>query len=92
VVQGSAADLIKVAMIDLDARLSEHAPARLRSEPEIAGVRMLLQIHDELVFEAPEMVAERAQALVVERMERAMELRVPLKVESARGRTWFENK
>ncbi|MBL0921020.1 MAG: DNA polymerase I [Phycisphaerales bacterium] len=92
VVQGSAADLIKLAMLDLHARLSAHAPERLRSAPEIPGVRMLLQIHDELVFEAPGPEAARAQALIVERMERAMALRVPLKVEAARGRTWFENK
>ena len=53
---------------------------------------MLLQIHDELVFEATRDVAEEAQRLIVERMERAMTLSVPLKVESAISTNWFEGK
>lgn len=93
VVQGSAADLIKLAMIDLHGRLSEHAPHwRSGRPPEIPGVKMLLQIHDELVFEAPEPEAERTKQLVVKRMEAAMTLRVPLKAEAACSRTWFEGK
>ncbi len=60
--------------------------------PEIPGVKMLLQIHDELVFEAEEGVAEEARALIVSRMEKAMELRVPLKVDSGMARNWFEGK
>jgi DNA polymerase-1 len=55
-------------------------------------VRMLLQIHDELVFEAPEAEAEATRALVVERMRGAMELSVPLEVESAVSGDWFEGK
>jgi DNA polymerase-1 len=93
VVQGSAADLIKVAMIDLHGRLSEHASHwRRGAPPEIAGVRMLLQIHDELVFEVPAEAAEPARTLIVQRMERAMDLVVPLKVDSAIGSNWFEGK
>ncbi|MCB9837711.1 MAG: DNA polymerase I [Phycisphaeraceae bacterium] len=97
VVQGSAADLIKLAMLDLHRRLSPHAQtwriaAGERPEPEIDGVLMLLQIHDELVFEAPEEATEATMALVVDRMQRAMELRVPLVVEAASARTWFESK
>lgn len=93
VVQGSAADLIKLAMIDLHGRLSDHAPHwRGHRPPEIAGVRMLLQIHDELVFEAPEESAEVARALIVARMEGAMQVSVPLKVDSAISRNWFEGK
>lgn len=93
VVQGSAADLIKLAMIDLHARLSEHAPHwRANKSPEIPGVKMLLQIHDELVFEAPDDVAERTKQLIVARMEAAMSLRVPLKAEAACSKTWFEGK
>jgi len=97
VVQGSAADLIKLAMLDLHRRLSPHAEqwriaAGESSEPEIPGVLMLLQIHDELVFEAPEEIAERVQALIVDRMEHAMDLRVPLRVDAAMARTWFESK
>lgn len=97
VVQGSAADLIKLAMLDLHTRLSEHAP-HLREakgqarEPAIPGVKMLLQIHDELVFEAPEDRAEETRALVVERMEHAMTLRVPLKADASIARNWFEGK
>ncbi len=82
VVQGSAADLIKVAMIDLHRALPDRHP----------DVRMLLQIHDELVFEAPESQAERVRAFVAEHMEHAMELVVPLTVESAFGTTWIDVK
>lgn len=97
VVQGSAADLIKIAMIDLHRRLSDWTrPWRLKhsgtAEPEVPGVLMLIQIHDELVFEAPEENAEAARRLIVERMEHAMELRTPLVVESAVARNWFEGK
>ncbi|MCA9285746.1 MAG: DNA polymerase I [Phycisphaerales bacterium] len=80
VVQGSAADLIKIAMVDLYRRLPERFP----------NVRMLLQIHDELVFEAPEDESEAVRAFVVERMEKAMVLKVPLMVESSSGRNWAE--
>ncbi len=91
VVQGSAADLIKLAMVDLHARLSEHAAHRRGGRPpEIPGVKMLLQIHDELVFEAPEEHAQRVKELVVERMEGAMSLRVPLKADAGIGKNWFE--
>ncbi|MBI2920273.1 MAG: DNA polymerase I [Planctomycetes bacterium] len=79
-VQGSAADLIKVAMIRADRGLREK---RLRS-------RMLLQVHDELVFEGPEGEREELRALAVEAMEGAMVLEVPLKVEVASGRNWGE--
>ncbi|MEO1718416.1 MAG: DNA polymerase, partial [Planctomycetota bacterium] len=91
VVQGSAADLIKLAMLDLHRRLSPHAGHwREGREPEIAGVRMLLQIHDELVFEANEAAAEDAKALIVERMASAMELDVPLKVDASISSNWFD--
>ena len=93
VVQGSAADLIKLAMVDLHRRLCSHAAdARSGKPPEIPGVRMLLQIHDELVFEVERSVAEEARALIVERMEQAMSLTVPLRVDSAISENWFEGK
>jgi DNA polymerase-1 len=82
VVQGSAADLIKVAMVDLYRRLPEAHP----------GARMLLQIHDELVFEAPRDQAEPVRGLVVRRMESAMDLSVPLVVESAWSERWIDAK
>ncbi len=80
VVQGSAADLIKVAMIDLHRDLPGRFP----------DARMLLQIHDELVFEAPEGQAEAVTALVARHMEQAMELTVPLVVESAWSTSWID--
>ncbi len=82
VVQGSAADLIKVAMIDLHRALPDRHPE----------VRMLLQIHDELVFEAPESQAEPVRVFVAEHMEHAMDLAVPLTVDSAFGKTWIDVK
>ncbi len=82
VVQGSAADLIKLAMLDLHRCLPEEAP----------GTKMLLQIHDELVFEVPEAEIEPVTRLVIERMEAAMTLDVPLVVDAAHGRDWFAAK
>ena len=82
VVQGSAADLIKLAMIDLYHRLPEAFPK----------VRMLLQIHDELVFEAPAEEDAKVQALVRLRMESAMKLRVPLVVQTASSTNWIDAK
>ena len=82
VVQGSAADLIKLAMIDLYRQLPSRFP----------DVRMLLQIHDELVFEAPADQAEDVQHFVVQRMEQARQLDVPLVVDAARSPTWIDAK
>ncbi|MBX3363535.1 MAG: DNA polymerase I [Phycisphaeraceae bacterium] len=92
VVQGSAADLIKLAMVDLYARLSPHAAHLRQGAPEVPGVRMLLQIHDELVFEAPETVAEQVRQTVVFRMEKAMTLTVPLKADASISKDWGEAK
>ncbi len=82
VVQGSAADLIKVAMIDLYRELPKRFPA----------ARMLLQIHDELVFESLRDEAEAVRSFVAERMENAMPLCVPLIVESAWSTRWIDVK
>jgi DNA polymerase-1 len=82
VVQGSAADLIKLAMVELHRKLPSHFPA----------VRMLLQIHDELVFESPENDALNAAKFIEERMQSAMTLRVPLVVEAAWGANWLDAK
>ncbi len=76
--QGTAADLIKIAMIRIDADLRERG---LRS-------RMLLQVHDELVFEAPEDEVDAMKPLVTERMENVHALKVPLKVEVGVGKNW----
>ncbi len=81
-VQGTAADLIKMAMIDIDARLRSAGLA----------TTMLLQVHDELVFEAPPEELERAMALVKEGMEQVMTLSVPLVVDLASGPNWAKLK
>jgi DNA polymerase-1 len=83
VVQGSAADLIKLAMLDL------HGAIRAG---ELGSAKMLLQIHDELVFEAPEGEVAELQAEIVRRMEGAMELSAPLVVEAASAPDWFGGK
>src|SRR5262249_44613813 len=91
VVQGSAADLIKLAMLDLHGRLSEYAGHwRARRAPVFPVVKMILQIHAELVFEAPAGIAEDVRRLIMDRMEHAMDLSVPLKVDSGISTNWFE--
>jgi DNA polymerase-1 len=79
-VQGSAADLIKKAMVDLHRELRDRG---LRS-------RLILQIHDELLLEVPEAEAEPARALVKEVMEGALPLEVPLVADARLGRNWAE--
>jgi DNA polymerase I len=81
-VQGSAADIIKIAMIAIDRVLREQGD----------GTRMLLQVHDELLFEAPADRVEQVRAMVTEQMEQAFQLDVPLKVESGTGASWYECK
>lgn len=80
VIQGSAADLIKRAMINVHLRLKQELPE----------AKMLLQIHDELVFEAPKTHRDALAAIVNEEMSGAFELRVPLKVDMKAGRRWSE--
>jgi DNA polymerase I len=79
-VQGSAADLIKKAMIDL------HRELRARS----LKTKLILQIHDELLFEVPEAEAETTRALVKATMEDALRLGVPLVVDARLGKSWAE--
>ena len=79
-IQGSAADIIKVAMLDVESALAEQG---LRS-------RMLLQVHDELVFEIAPGEAEAMDALVRDKMGHAVELTVPLEVSVGTGRSWHE--
>jgi DNA polymerase I len=81
VIQGSAADLIKLAMVNLHARLEREAPE----------ARMLIQVHDELVLETPRADAERVKDLTLEEMAGAMTLRVPLRVDAVLGSTWLED-
>jgi DNA polymerase-1 len=79
-IQGTAADLIKIAMVRMAKELSAR---RLTS-------RMLLQVHDELLFEAPEDEIDALEALAVEVMESAFPLSVPLKVDVKAGADWAE--
>jgi DNA polymerase-1 len=79
-IQGTAADIMKLAMIAVWRRL----------RAENRKTRMILQVHDELVLEAPEGEADAASALLNEEMERAFPLSVPLKVSVGRGRSWAE--
>jgi len=78
VIQGSAADLIKRAMIDVHRRLQREKP----------DAKMLLQIHDELIFEVPPEEVETLTQLVVEEMSAAGQLKVPLKVDVKAGPNW----
>ena len=81
-IQGSAADLIKIAMIHIDKAIKQ---AGLRS-------RMILQVHDELIFDVPEEEKDTMQKLIEEGMVSAMKLKVPLTVECSVGRSWYEAK
>ena len=82
-IQGSAADILKKAMIDVHKAL-----------PAVAGgkARMILTVHDELLFEAPKEAAEETAALVTEVMEKAVPLNVPLTVDVGVGGNWKEAK
>ena len=79
VVQGSAADLMKAAMVRVQQRIDKDRLA----------MKMLLQIHDELVLETPEALAEEHAKIVCEEMENAMSLRVPLRTEAGIGDNWM---
>lgn len=81
-VQGSAADIIKIAMINIHVALNH----------QDRGARMLLQVHDELVFEIPEAAMGETRALVLDLMRNAVPLRVPLEVSSGIGQNWYECK
>jgi len=79
-IQGTAADLIKMAMLKVDAELRARHPR----------AAMLLQVHDELLLEAPEAEAEEVAALARRLMSQVAVLRVPLKVEVGTGRSWAD--
>jgi DNA polymerase-1 len=79
-IQGTAADLIKVAMIHIHRRLKDLGLCS----------KMIMQVHDELVFECPEGELEQASRIIREGMEGAMVCSVPLKVSIAHGRNWNE--
>ena len=79
-IQGTAADIIKVAMVAIDCRLRE----------EQLQTKMILQVHDELNFSVPQRELDTVRHLVVEEMERAFSMRVPLLAECGDGANWLE--
>lgn len=81
-IQGTAADIIKIAMIKVCDRLRK----------ENMRARLILQVHDELIVEAPQEEAEKAAAILKEEMENAVNLTVPLTADANIGTTWFDAK
>jgi DNA polymerase-1 len=79
-IQGTAAELIKIAMINIHNKIKEDG----------YDSNMILQIHDELIFEVPKYEIENFSKLVKFEMENAMELSVPLKVDFNWGPSWFD--
>ena len=79
-IQGTAADIIKIAMVKVDRRLTE----------EHMRARLILQVHDELIVEAPEDEAEKALAIVTEEMENACKMKVKLRADGSIGKTWYD--
>ena len=79
-IQGSSADIIKIAMIRLHERLRDYQ------------ANLLLQVHDELIFEVPPEEWEDLEPVIISTMESAVELKVPLKVEAHGGQNWMEAK
>ncbi|UDM32582.1 DNA polymerase I [Lentilactobacillus laojiaonis] len=79
-IQGSAADIIKIAMIKVQEAIKD------------LDTKMLLQVHDELIFEVPEYELEQIKELIPKVMDSAVKLEVPLKVESNWGHSWYDAK
>ena len=81
-IQGTAADLIKLAMIRVDSALGKHFPE----------AKLLLQVHDELIVECPEEIAPQVAQLVSREMEQVAQLDVPLTAEAKIGKSWYDAK
>ncbi len=79
-IQGSAADLIKIAMINISNRFKE----------EKLATKMIMQVHDELVFEVPKNEMQDAEKIIRSEMEEAIKLDVPIKVDIGKGANWLE--
>lgn len=79
-IQGTAADIIKIAMIRVYRRLKEELPE----------AKLILQVHDELIVEAPEAQADKAAQILTEEMQGAVKLAVPLTADAKEGRSWYE--
>ena len=81
-IQGTAADIIKIAMIKIHEKLKESN----------YKTRMLIQVHDELVFDVPKNELEEVKKLIEDTMIHAVELNVPMEVSSSHGDNWYEAK
>lgn len=81
-IQGTAADIIKIAMVNVDDRIKK----------ENLKARLILQVHDELIVEAPVEESLRVAMLLQEEMEKAVSLSVPLVAEASVGETWYDAK
>ena len=81
-IQGTAADLMKCAMVNVSRALKE---AKINA-------RLILQVHDELVIEAEASCADQAAIILKREMENAAKVDIPLKAETTVGETWYENK
>ena len=81
-IQGSAADLIKVAMINVDKKLKENH----------FKTKMVLQIHDELIFKVPKEEKEKVYSIIYNEMIHALDLSVPLEVDGGFGKSWYDCK
>ena len=81
-IQGTAADLIKLAMIRVEQALEKDFPE----------AKLLLQVHDELIVECPEAMAQAVAQRVSQEMESVAKLSVPLKAEAKIGKSWYEAK
>ncbi|MBQ5810005.1 MAG: DNA polymerase I, partial [Clostridia bacterium] len=81
-IQGTAADIIKIAMVRVWERLREELPQ----------AHLILQVHDELIVEAPDDCVEAAGRILLEEMEHAADLKVPLVVDMNAGKTWYQAK
>ena len=81
-IQGTAADIIKIAMVKAYNALSENCPE----------ARLILQVHDELICEVPESMADKAAQILKDEMENAVSLSVPLRADVKIGKSWFETK
>ena len=79
-IQGTAADMIKIAMINIQKKLTEEA----------WQTKMILQVHDELIFECPENEVDKLKALINQEMSKAIELNVPVKIDIGIGNSWYE--
>ncbi len=80
--QGSSADIIKIAMVKVHERLERECPS----------AKLILQVHDELIIDAPIKDSQLASKILIEEMENAVSLTVPLTVECKIGKSWFEAK